>query len=171
MKNIGRDGSFQERGFKPLSGAPKASQVIENGDIVVSQTDLTQSRDVIARPVRIRRSGRVGELVASLDLVIVRPKHGATREFLHAVLSQPEFREHALGYCNGTTVLHMGTKALPEYKAPVPDVSTIRAFSEQVSPLLEAADGLLDEARDLKRTRDELLPLLMSGQVSPGEVA
>lgn len=171
LKNVGRDGSFQERGFKPLTATPKSGQIVENGDIIVSQTDLTQSRDVIARPVRVRRCGLAGELVASLDLVIVRPKPPATTEYLLALLSQPGFREHALGYCNGTTVLHMGAKALPEYKAPVLHTEVITDFSEGVRPLLEASDALLDEARELKRTRDELLSLLLSGRVVPEEVA
>lgn len=171
LKNVGRDGSFQERGFKPLAATPKSVLIVENGDIVVSQTDLTQSRDVIARPVRVRRCGMAGELVASLDLVIVRPRPPITTEYLLALLSQPDFREHALGYCNGTTVLHMGARALPEYKAPLLHAEVITNFSERVRPLLEASDALLDEARELRRTRDELLPLLISGRVAPGEVA
>ncbi|MEI2643286.1 MAG: hypothetical protein V9G10_13435 [Candidatus Nanopelagicales bacterium] len=113
----------------------------------------------------------MGEMVASLDLLIVRPKSQMTREYLFAVLSQPEFRAHALGYCNGTTVLHMGAKALPEYEAPILDEGVIRVFTHRVKPLLKASDALLDEARELKQTRDELLPLLISGRVIPGEAA
>ena len=170
LKNVGRDGSFQERGFKPLSGSPKAIHLLEHGDVVVAQTDLTQARAVVARPVRIRRSGRAGQLVASLDLLRVRPKPIVTEEYLYAVLDHPDFRSHALGYCNGTTVVHLSARAVPDYLAPLPSQPDIEAYTRVVRPLLAAADALLDEAREARQVRAELLPLLMSGRVRPGEV-
>lgn len=171
LKNVGRDGAFQERGFKPLAGNPKERHFVDNGDVVVAQTDLTQAREVIARPVRVRRFGLLGEMVASLDLVRVRPKNGLSNEFVFAVLDHPNFRSHALGYCNGTTVLHMAARAIPDYLAPLPDKGMIADFTASVRPLRAAADALLEEIAQLSRTRHELLPLLLSGRVLPGEVA
>lgn len=172
LKNVGRDGTFQERGFKPLSGSPKQQHLIDQGDVVVAQTDLTQAREVIARPVRVRRMGLEGQLVASLDLVSVKPLPGdyITPEYIFAVLDQQAFRDHALGYCNGTTVLHMGAKAIPEFVAPRPTPQQVGRLTESVRPLRAAADALLDEASQLSAARDELLPLLLAGRVVPGEV-
>lgn len=51
---------------------------------------------------------------------------------------------------------------------PSPD--EIKSFDEAVSPLLNAARALAFEGSELRRTRDELLPLLMSGAVSVREV-
>lgn len=45
------------------------------------------------------------------------------------------------------------------------------AIDERIQELTTAEQGLLDEAAELNRTRDELLPLLMSGRVRPREVA
>jgi len=171
LKNVGRTGTFEARGFKPLSASPKPQQVVDNGTVLVAQTDLTQDREVIARPVRVRRGAHEGELVASLDLAIVRPRQPHTEESIYAILDTEDFRSHALGYCNGTTVLHMGARALPDYLAPSLESFEIEAFTRLARPLREAADALNTEALELESTRDELLPLLMSGRVRVGDVA
>lgn len=169
LKNVGRSGTFEARGFKPLTATVKPHQVIDNGTIVVAQTDLTQDREVIARPVRVRRGNVQGQLTASLDLVIVRPKDFHTEESIFALLDTEDFRNHALGYCNGTTVLHMGAKALPDYSVPQMTQQEVEGFTARVRPLREAADALTIETAELEATRDELLPLLMSGRVRVSE--
>ena len=172
LKNVGRRGEFRADGFKPLIAEVKPSQVVDNGDLVVAHTDLTQAREVIGRPVRVRRGKREGTLVASLDLAVVRPKSGVSVEYRQAVLESAAFREHALGYCNGTTVLHMSSQAVPSFPVAVPTAEGMRAFDE-LATLRAGADDAHDAADELRRTRDELLPLLMSGavRVRPEEVA
>jgi len=165
LKCAGRDGSFQPEGLKPFSGPAKSMQVVHDGDVVVAQTDLTQRAEVIGRPVRIERLGRPGRLVASLDFSIVRPEKGLTREFLFALLSQPEFREHALAYCNGTTVLHMNSDAIPSYQFAMPDEIVIRDVTFVLGSLLEAADAARNESMALGNLRDSLLPRLLSGEL------
>ena len=166
LKNVGRSGQFRAEGLKPLSGhRAKPTHIVEHGDILVALTDLTQAREVIARPIRVRRRGAAGQLVASLDLAIVRPVEGFTKEYLQAVLSSEDFRSHALGYCNGTTVLHLGAAALPNYSIPVPDQRKLLDFSYKVGSLHAASDDAIQAVHELRRTRDELLPLLMSGKI------
>jgi type I restriction enzyme S subunit len=94
-----------------------------------------------------------------------------TNEYVHAVLDSPAFRSHALGFCNGTTVVHMASAAVLSFEAPLPDREQLLEFSEPVRVLRDEADASLTEAERLEQTRDELLPLLLSGRVCVGEVA
>ena len=165
LKCAGRDGAFQPEGLKPFSGAAKDSQVVGQGDIVVAQTDLTQRGSVIGRPYRVDPLGRAGRLVASLDFAVVRPRDGLTREVLFAVLSQQEFRDHALGFCNGTTVLHMNSRALPSYQFPLPKAEVIRTLTAVMGPILKYADSVRRECLALSGLRDALLPRLLSGEI------
>jgi type I restriction enzyme S subunit len=171
LKNVGRGGVFRSEGFKPLTAAPRAEQIVENGDLLIAHTDLTQARDVIGRPVRVRRGELKGDLVASLDLAVVRPGAQVTVEYLHAVFESDQFRQHALSFCNGTTVLHMGSAAVPSFLVGVPTGEKMREFSDEVKPLRLASDDALAFASTLRRTRDELLPLLMSGEVRVSDAA
>lgn len=171
LKNVGRGGEFQARGFKPPTASPKPHQYVENGDVVVAQTDLTQDRAVVGRPVRIRRGLTSERLVASLDLVIVRANESITPEYLFALLDSDLFRAHALAHCNGTTVVHMAAAAVPTFRVPIPDSVTLASFTRRVRALRDAADDAVASAQRLARARDELLPLLLSGRVSVSEVA
>jgi type I restriction enzyme S subunit len=165
LKCVGRDGSFQPEGLKPFSGPAKDAQVVEEGDILVAQTDVTQRAEVIGRPVRVERLGFGGRFVASLDFVIVRPHQELTREVLLVLLSQREFRDHALGYCNGTTVLHMNSRAVPGYQFRLPDTDTATGISVVVQPLFARADVAHRETRIIAALRDALLPKLLSGEL------
>ncbi|SCG76600.1 restriction endonuclease subunit S [Micromonospora coxensis] len=165
LKCVGRDGRFQVEGLKRYSGDYKQSQVVKNGDIVVAQTDLTQRAEVIGRPVRVSVSGHAGRLVASLDLVAVRPGPYLSRETLLALLSTQAFREHSLSYCNGTTVLHMGARALPEFRFRLPSNKIVEAATDVMAPLLSRSDGARWEGKALADLRDTLLPGLMSGAI------
>jgi type I restriction enzyme S subunit len=165
LKCVSRNGSFQPEGLKPFSGPAKDVQVVEEGDILVAQTDVTQRAEVIGRPLRVERLGFDGRFVASLDFVIVRPHEELTRELLLVLLSQREFREHALGYCNGTTVLHMNSRAVPGYQFRLPDTGTVTEVTATAEPLLKSADVARREALLLADLRDVLLPRLLSGEL------
>lgn len=71
----------------------------------------------------------------------------------------------------GTTVIHLNKSDLERAHVSLPDKTTVARFSAVAEPLRQSLVALSDEIRDLSTTRDELLPLLMSGRVLPGEVA
>lgn len=170
LKNVARGAKFNIAGVKPLAGSPKPQHLVDDGDIIVAQTDLTQARDVIGRAVRVRRGTLHGELVASLDLVVVRPKEEYLREYLLASLRSPRFLDYALGRCNGTTVLHMAAGTVQQFDVPLPDTTSLTEMASTVEPLRAAASAARLEAEGLVGTRDELLPLLLSGRVRVSEV-
>ena len=170
LKNINRDGSWRSDGIKPLTAVSAERHTVENGSIVVAMTDLTQDRSVIGRAVRVRRGRFTGEMVASLDLSIPRPTRLITNEYLAAVISTPEFHRHAHGYCNGTTVLHMSVKAVPEFQIPLPTQSDVDQFTETVKQLNEYADELCVEASIMLDIHKDLTKLLMSGKVRVGDI-
>jgi len=165
LKCVGRDGSFRANGLKPFSGVAKVSQFVEEGDILVAQTDLTQRAEVIGRPIRVAKLGLIGHLVASLDFVIVRPESGLTNETLFAIVSQQEFRDHALGYCNGTTVLHMNSCGVPSFEFALPPPEGIAQITSVMRPLLKRSDTAQRESQLLEQLRDTLLPKLLSGEL------
>lgn len=165
LKCVGRDGSFQPGGLKPFVGQAKSSQVVDDGDILVAQTDLSQKAEVIGRPIRVERGGSDGRLVASLDFSIVRPRPPLTREVLFGILSQRAFREHALGFCNGTTVLHMNSRAIPSYQVSVVTPEQVGGLTNLMAPLLESAADTRRETDILRTFRDVLLPKLLSGEL------
>jgi len=170
LKNIQRGGVFQVAGLKPIrSERIKSDQIIQAGELVVSMTDLTQGREVVGRPIRIPDCGGAGRMVASLDLSILRPTVGYTSAFLSVALSGGSFHSFAMGYCNGTTVVHLSPTVFQNYLVPDVHPDEALAIGELIAELNRTEDACRAEVADLTRTRDELLPLLMSGRVRVSE--
>ncbi|MDP2728873.1 MAG: restriction endonuclease subunit S [Dehalococcoidales bacterium] len=166
LKSITRGGGYQHEGLKPYIGEYKPQQRLQPGEIVVAHTDLTQKAEVLGRAARVQAHPQLQTLVASLDLVVVRPtEERASNEFLYGMLSRDEFQEHAYGYANGTTVLHLSAKALPQYQCVLPPSSVVGAFSKLVRPIYRLADNNEAQTIILADIRDALLPKLLSGNI------
>ncbi len=165
LKSVGRQGGYQSSGLKPYTGKPKRAQVLKPGELVVAQTDLTQAADVIGRVVRVPTDVNAGRLVASLDLVIARPRDGISPEYLYGLLLEERFRQHCRSRSSGTTVLHLSREALPQYEAPYVPIEEQERFALLARPLLDKHDALGRESTRLAALRDALLPELLSGRM------
>ena len=165
LKSFDRTGRFSRRGFKRFNGVFRPSQVAAAGDILVAQTDLTQAGEVIGWAVRIPQIDTYERLVASLDTSLVRVNGEVPREYLLAMLRQTSFRDHCLSRSSGTTVLHLGRGAIESYEMPLAEKRDREAYSGRATIRLNLTDSLDRESEGLAATRDELLPLLMSGKV------
>ena len=107
-----------------------------------------------------------------MDVVKVLPKHPQVSQFLIAALLQTQqFKSHCLGYVNGTTVLHLSKKALPEYSLMMPkDFSILKPLDDAVSVLYQKMASIIDENVQLAKLRDSLLPKLMSGEINVSDI-
>lgn len=172
LKSFARGGGYRTDGLKPYVGQYRPDQVVRDGDIVVSQTDVTQAADIIGRPAIVCDRGGFETLVASLDVVIVRPKNAehTPPEYLYQMLNQRRFTDHALAHVTGTTVLHLSKTALPSFEAVVPGKPLANAFEKLGAPIRRKIIANESENRSLAATRDYLLPRLMSGAVRVGDV-
>ena len=173
IKNFNRNGSFRSDGFKPLKPEKaKSAQYVALGEIVVAHTDLTQNADIIGRAIQVIDSGGYDQVVASLDLVKVTSSGDSiSNEFLAALLSTEDFHNHCLGYVNGTTVLHLGKKALPEYQLKIPeDMAIMSELDDAFKSIARQQAILIRESRHLERIRDALLPKLMSGEIDVSKI-
>jgi type I restriction enzyme S subunit len=165
LKSIDRGGGFNQEGYKEFTGEYNQNQVLKDGDIVVAQTDLTQRAEVVGRPALVNSSGKYSELVASLDLQIVRPKNGLSKHFVYFLLKTEEFHDHALSYTNGTTVLHLDKNAIPEFKFVIPGREALERFDRVIGPLLTKAGANQTLIECLALLRDSILPRLISGKI------
>lgn len=172
LKSINRNGGYKSDGLKPYTGVYKPQQIITPGEIVVAQTDLTQGAEVVGRGVRVPNPSVAKVLVASLDLVIVRPLDEMPIEYLFGLLTTESFREHCRSRVTGTTVLHLAKDAIPSWPAPVVDHAEQLKFSDWARDLFKLMDALSAESDRLLATRDALIPGLLSGAIrmSEGEV-
>ncbi len=133
---VDRRWGFKLEGLKSYAGRYAPEQRLLPGELAVSHTDLTQDALVLGRPVIVQSSPDYSTLVASLDMVAVRPRNeSVTTEFLYGLLSTPEFAAHAYGYANGTTVLHLSPRCLEEFEFTLPGAEAIQTYTRFARPL------------------------------------
>ena len=167
LKSFDRNGGFQTRGFKPFKGKPKSTQEVKIGDLVVAHTDLTQDAEVLGNPAFIFDDGGFNKMYITMDLVKVKSIHNdISSSFLYYLMKDRAFKGHCVGYSNGTTVLHLSKKAIPEYQIFLPtDFKIIKQFTAIADATTNKISLNKEAIKYLSQTRDELLPRLMSGQV------
>lgn len=166
LKNFARDGGFRLDGFKEFDGAFKAQHEVYAGDLVVAHTDITQDASLIGNPVLIVPRAKYDRLVISMDLVKVLPKDAwCSKVFLYHLMRTSAFKEHAVGYSNGSTVLHLSKKAIPEFEFALPSKDKVERFTEMAEGLHRKKNLNIVTIDNLTALRDTLLPKLMSGEV------
>jgi type I restriction enzyme S subunit len=166
LKSFLRGGGYREDGLKGFTGVYKPSQVVNPGEIIVACTDVTQNAEVIGRSAQVLPTSTFKILVASLDVLIARPRAaGESISYLAEVLRSDDYVQHVLGYVNGTTVLHLDTSGLSDYRLAVPIAPIRAAFSAIVDPVYRQFACNTVENEALAKLRDLLLSKLMSGEV------
>lgn len=168
LGNFGRDGSFREDGSKNYKGPVKSDRILRHRDLVVANTDLTQQRDILARPLLVPYE----EATSTHHTFQVRVTAGeAMTAWLYCALRVESVRRSLIAYSTGTTVAALPADALVSVEVPSPGKVALDQWWARAEVLLDSRDALILEARQVRSVRDELLPLVMSGRVRPGEVA
>ena len=169
IKNFGRKGGFKLDGYKEIvpSSKLKSEHHAELFDTLVAHTDLTQNAEVIGNAEPVLSFSGYDDIIFSMDVVKVIPNSPSISKFLIAAMLQTQkFKDHCLGYVNGTTVLHLSKKALPEYLLRLPhDFTVIQPLDDAVSSMYQQMALNIDESVRLAALRNSLLPKLMSGEI------
>lgn len=173
IKNFDRQGGFKLDGFKEIvpSSKLKVTQHVDLFDTLVAHTDLTQNAEVIGNAEMLLSTAGYSDIIISMDVVKVLPQKGISKFLLAALLKDNRFKQHCLGYINGTTVLHLSKKALPEYTFVFPDnVNDVNKLTQILEYLYKRIALNIEENERLSQLRDTLLPKLMKGEIDVDDV-
>ena len=174
IKNFDRNGGFKVDGYKEIipSTKLKDSQHVSLFDTLVAHTDLTQNAEVIGNAELVMSKAQYEDIVFSMDLVKVLPKNcGVSKFLIAAILQDKRFKAHCLGYVNGTTVLHLSKKALPEYRLYLPsNIDELKLLDNIITALYKKIASNISEITQLELLRDSLLPKLMCGKIDISSV-
>jgi len=166
LKSVNRGGGYRSDGLKQYTGEYKTEQVLSPRELVVAQTDVTQAAEVVGKPALVIPDERFQVLVASLDLLIVRPISEDLRQaYFYLMFQTPTFQDHVYGHTNGTTVLHLSKEGVPSFRFARPQERVARAFTSIVDALFDRVIQNNIESRTLAALRDALLPKLISGEL------
>lgn len=164
LKCVNRYGGFRKDGIKRFSGKYKDTQMVTMGDIVMAVTDMTQERMIVARCARVP-SLENGFGVISMDLVKIEPRDNCEKNFLYSFFRWSEFADEVKNHANGANVLHLNPQRVSDYEFLLPAHGLQKAFSQSIEPMFSEIDSIQLVNENLKKTRDLLIPQLVSGKL------
>lgn len=172
LKCISINGGFLREGTKPYAGDYSSRHIVGPGDLIFANTDITQAGNIIGTPGIVPKKGFENGGLASHHISIVRLRKNIpiTKIFLYHLLLSGGFREYAKGCSSGTTVL--GFRASDALKFPflLPPTHLIERFSKMAIESYEFEEFLKDKNEVIRRTRNLLLPKLISGELDVSEL-
>jgi type I restriction enzyme S subunit len=121
--------------------------------------------------------GRVAQVYRQLDgctvdthVTIVRPAATLDADFFGCAMLALQETFERLGV-GATGQTELGRKAIEQVAFPIPSSDTQSAFGQAVRPMRTLAERLSHRIEILRRTRDLLLPKLISGALDVSTVA
>ena len=168
IKNFERTGGFKLDGFKDIVPQKcKNDHYVKPFEILVACTDLTQNADIIGNAIMLLNNANYDEMIMSMDLVKLIPITDIVNNYmLYAIVNSKDFKNFALRYKSGTTVLHLNKNCFKEYMIKLPNYNTIKDLSKVFEVNYKKISQIVDENRKLEQLRDTLLPKLMNGEIN-----
>lgn len=113
--------------------------------------------------------------LCSADTIIIRARRPEHHAFVVACVSSDEFVAHATATSNGSKMPRANWTVLENYGVVIPPGKVAEQFSALITDSVAQQQALVFQIQNLRRTRDLLLPRLLSGQIDvsilPGPVA
>jgi type I restriction enzyme S subunit len=164
LKSFNRGGGYRADGLKFYSGSYREQQVVKEGDVVMAVTDMTQNREVVGRVARVPDVGDKGAVI-SLDVIKLTPK-SISATFLYAYLKYSGFADFIKAFANGANVLHLQADLVTQQTIVMPPEHLRSKFEKLVDPIHEQIGALSKAITVLERTKNSLLPRLISGKLT-----
>ena len=103
--------------------------------------------------------------VCSADTIVIRARRPEHAALVVACASSDAFVAEASATANGAKMPRANWGVLAEYRVAVPTGTIAEKFSSLFSDIVAEQQALISQIQNLRRTRDLLLPRLLSGQI------
>lgn len=167
IKNFERTGGFKLDGFKDIiPEKAKDDHYVKPYEVLVACTDLTQNADIIGNAIMLLNISDYKEIIMSMDLVKLVPITDFINNYmLYAMVNSKDFKDFALAYKSGTTVLHLNKNCFKEYTIKLPNEDILKDLSKVIEVNYKKISQIIEENKKLEQLRDALLPKLMNGDI------
>lgn len=164
--NFAIGGGFKDDKFKYYVGEVTEDFVFDEGDLVVTMTDLSKTGDTLGYPAiipaprgnRYLHNQRLGKISIKLDALV-------SKLHLYYLLRTDTYRNEILASATGTTVKHTSPDRIKAFEFPFADNGISIKFEQVISSLHRRISLNDEQSRTLASIRDTLLPKLLSGEI------
>ena len=161
------DGTYKHKGLKSYNGEYSADKVLKPFDLVMcntQQTAIDEAKDIIGKAFLVPNIFD-GDIVSSHHVTTLKCEN-KLKPYLAYLSNTRHFHKYATGCCSGTNIMGLDFSGIERYRMELPPKSLIQRFYDIAIAVEEEKCKAILENERLILLRDELLPLLMNGQVS-----
>jgi type I restriction enzyme S subunit len=108
--------------------------------------------------------------VCSSDTIVIKAKDPIWYALVLACVSSDDFISHAVQTSNGTKMPRANWDVLLKYPVLIPDPKVLASFTALIESSVSQIQNFVLRNRNLRRTRDLLLPKLISGEVDVSDL-
>jgi type I restriction enzyme S subunit len=162
MKSFRKDASYNRDGEKHFNGGYKKKNVLESNELLIVNTDVTQSGDILGVPVLIPKDYKNKTILYSHHVSCLSLTKDILKEFIFYQLSNDLIRKEIRNYGRGTTVKMLDSREFMELQVPIPasikEQQKIASILSSVDEVIENTQTQIAKLEDLKKaTMNELL--------------
>jgi type I restriction enzyme S subunit len=166
--NLAVGGRFVDEGFVFVEEAKAdelRSSIARSGDIVITQRGTLGQAGLVPRQSSFDRY-----VISQSQMKITVEPERASARYVYALMRSDSTTQRILNMAISTGVPHINLTMLREMPIVYPPIELQRRFDESVSPMADLIEDNEAEARALARTRDLLLPRLVTGHLDISDV-
>ncbi|HCW31982.1 MAG: type I restriction-modification system specificity subunit, type I restriction enzyme, S subunit [Candidatus Peregrinibacteria bacterium GW2011_GWE2_39_6] len=154
LKCISKGGGFNKDGVKFYKGKYDQSNVVESGDLIIANTDLTRAGDIIGAPLFMPHLSSNSVLI-SMDLSVIDiDGNQVIKHYLYYYLLQDSVRQFMRSISSGSTVLHLQLKSLSSLDISLPSLpeqTRIASIFSRVDEEIEKVEQIIEQTEKLKK--------------------
>lgn len=109
-------------------------------------------------------------LVILSSIAILRPNNKMQPHFLSMHLKEPQVKSRLTGYVSGVAIPRIVLKDFRRFQVLYPPKHVQDKWATIVGPMIKGCWRLIDKNRNLRISRDLLLPKLISGEIDVEEI-
>ncbi len=103
--------------------------------------------------------------ICSSDTIVIQPKEPKFFSIILACVSSEDFVNHATQTSQGTKMPRANWDVLVKYPVLIPPSNLLDQLNEFIEPAVQQIQNLVFKNKNLSKTRDLLLPKLISGEI------
>ena len=175
-RNIKPSDINQETPYFGLEHLPRKSIALSDWDVVdsINSAKLAFKKGEILfgkiRPYFHKVGVAPLDGICSSDTIVIRPKRNECFAMTLSCVSSEHFIEYATMTSQGTKMPRADWKVLVKYPVIIPPDQISQRFSSFVRDIVNQIQSLIFRNRNLRQTRDLLLPKIISGEIDVSEL-
>ncbi len=146
--NIG--GGFKSSKFKYFNGSYPEDYIFNEGDIVVTMTDLSKEGDTLGYSAKIPKCEDCKYLHNQRVGLVKFISNDVYKDFIYWLMRTREYQSFIVGAATGTSIRHTSPKLIKEYEFEIPSLEEQKAIAEVLSSLDDKIDLLHRQNKTLE---------------------